>query len=186
MPLCSPHCQLEEGHHARECALLTSSGCPRLVIEDFHKPCSWYNAIMVIRVLWLRDNQPDTWAQLDMLMDHLEIQKPESKRKNFIVDFIRNHCKLKQFSEEEIRHVIGVLDTNAYIICENPNRDTDLQGLFPVMSILNHSCTANTLCYAGDDYTFTCRAVVGKLMLCHPLTDLFLNNCGNLKKHVRL
>ena len=62
-----------------------------------------------------------------MLMDHLEAQKPESKRKNFIVDFIRNHCKLKQFSEDEIRHVIGVLDTNAYIICENPNKDTDLQ-----------------------------------------------------------
>ena len=115
---------------------------------------------MVIRILWLRDNQPETWKLLDMLMDHLEVQKPESKRKNFIVDFIQNHCKLKQFSEDEIRHVIGVLDTNAYIICENPNKDTDIQGLFPIMSILNHSCTSNTICFANDDFTFTCRAVM--------------------------
>ena len=28
------------------------------------------------------------------------------------------------------------------------------------MSILNHSCTSNTLCYAKDDFTFACRAVV--------------------------
>ena len=159
VPLCSPHCQTDDGHHVRECSLFQSSGCPRITVDDFTKPCSWYNAIMVLRLLWLRDNDQETWKMIDMLMDHLETQKPESKRKNFIVDFILNHCKLKQFSEEEIRHIIGVLDTNAYIICENPNKDTDLQGLFPIMSILNHSCTSNTVSYANDDFSFTCRAV---------------------------
>ena len=31
-PLCSPHCQEPPGggHHARECALLRASGCPRV------------------------------------------------------------------------------------------------------------------------------------------------------------
>ena len=161
IPLCSPHCQDPPGggHHDRECALLQASGCPRLSVEDFNKPCPWYNAIMVLRVLWLRDNEPETWKLLDILMDHLEVEKPESKRKNFIVDFILNHCRLKQFSEDEIRHIIGILDTNAYIICENPNKDTDLQGLFPTMSILNHSCSSNTICYANEDFSFTCRAV---------------------------
>ena len=40
-------------------------------------------------------------------------------------------------------------------------QDTDITGLFPVMSILNHSCSANTLSYAEDDFRFVCRAVSG-------------------------
>ena len=96
---------------------------------------------MVLRVLWLKENKPNSklrhfsfgvrhnivceaWRELDMLMDHLE-EGSLTKRKNSIVDFIRNQCKLRQFSEKEIRHVIGVLDTNAYIICENPNKETE-------------------------------------------------------------
>ena len=82
----------------------------RFHIEDYNKPCPWYNAIMVLRILWLKDNKPDTWHLLDMLMDHLEDQKKESKKRNTVVDFIRKHCKLTQFSEEEIRHVIGRTD----------------------------------------------------------------------------
>ena len=62
---------------------------------------------MVLRILWLKENKPETWKLLDMLMDHLEEQKEESKRKNAVVDFIHNHCKLTQFTEKEIRHVIG-------------------------------------------------------------------------------
>ena len=33
------------------------------------------------------------------------------------------------------------------------------QGLFPITSILNHACTANTICYAKEDFTFVCRAI---------------------------
>jgi len=132
----------------------------RFNIEDFSKPCPWYNAIMVLRILWLKENKPDTWKLLDMLMDHLEEEKVESKRKNGVIDFIHNHCKLTHFKEKEIRHVIGIIDTNAYIIGENPNKDVDLQGLFPITSILNHNCTSNTICYAKDNFTFACRAVM--------------------------
>jgi len=158
-PLCSSWCEASGGHHHRECQLFQIHK-PRFQIDDFNKVCPWYNAIMVLRILWLKENRPDTWEQLDMLMDHLEDQKTESKKKNIIIDFIRIHCKLTQFSQKEILHVIGVLDTNGYIIGENPNKDVDIQGLFPIMSILNHSCTSNTLCYAKDDFTFACRAVM--------------------------
>jgi len=158
-PLCSPFCQQDDGPHSRECKLFQLNR-PRFNIEDYSAPCSWYNSIMVLRILWLKENKPDTWSLIDMLMDHLDDTKKESKRKNKIVDFIHNHCKLSQFSEEEILHVIGVIDTNAYIIGENPNKDVDLQGLFPIMSILNHSCTSNTISYALNDFKFVCRAVI--------------------------
>ena len=62
---------------------------------------------MVLRILWLKENKPETWKLLDMLMDHLEEQKVESKRKNKVIDFIHKHCKLTQFTEKEIHHVLG-------------------------------------------------------------------------------
>jgi hypothetical protein len=74
---------------------------------DFTKPCPWYNAIMVLRIMWLKENKPESWKLIDMLMDHLEEEKVESKRKNGVIDFIHNHCKLTHFTEKEIRHVLG-------------------------------------------------------------------------------
>ena len=52
----------------------------------------------------------------------------------------------------------GIIDTNAYIIGENATQDMDLQGLFPITSIINHACTANTVCFSRDGEQFTVRA----------------------------
>lgn len=155
-PLCNPSCQT--GLHARECQLFQIHS-PKFNIDNYKVKNSMYNAIMVLRVLWLKEHDPDTWDKINMLMDHNEAKDSMSKTREDIIDFIRNHCKLTQFSQKEILHVLGVIDTNAYIVGENPNKDIDLQGLFPITSILNHSCTSNTLCYATDDFTFVCRAV---------------------------
>jgi len=123
----------------------------RFVITDFDKPYKWYNAIMTLRVLWLKQNELKTWKMLEVLMDHQEMSDKDDKILNGVVDFIQNICKLK-FTEKEIRHVLGVIDTNAYIIGENINKDVDIQGLFPTTSIINHACTANTICYATDGF----------------------------------
>ena len=108
---------------------------------------------MTLRVLWLKQNDLKTWKMLEILMDHQEMSDKDDKIFNGIVDFIQNVCKLK-FTEKEIRHVLGVIDTNAYIIGENVSKDVDIQGLFPTTSIINHSCTANTICYATDGFRF--------------------------------
>ena len=131
----------------------------RFAITDFSKPYKWYNAIMTLRVLWLKQHEPKTWKMLDILMDHGEAADKEDKILGGVVDFIRNVCKLK-FTEKEIRHVLGIIDTNAYIIGENRNKNVDIQGLFPTCSIINHSCQANTVCFATEDLRFVCRAVV--------------------------
>ena len=62
---------------------------------------------MTLRVLWLKDNDQKTWNLLNILMDHLEDNVEEDKIWKDVIDFIRNHCKLTQFSEKEIRHVMG-------------------------------------------------------------------------------
>ena len=62
---------------------------------------------MVLRLLWLRDNEPVTWVMVDMLMDHLGEDKELTKTEKTVVKFIRSHCQLMQFSEEEVLHIIG-------------------------------------------------------------------------------
>lgn len=163
-PLCSPTC--EDGPHARECQLfqIHRQHRPNFIIDN---NSSAYNAIMVLRVLWLKEQDPGTWEKINILMDHNEAKESTSKTKHpspevsreDILDFIRNHCKLTQFSQQEILHVLGVIDTNTYIVGENPDKDVDLQGIFPIASILNHSCTSNTIQYALDDFRYVCRAV---------------------------
>ena len=46
------------------------------------------------------------------------------------------------------------------MIGTNTTREVQLQGVFPVNSLINHSCSPNTMCYASTTTTFTCRAVL--------------------------
>ena len=123
--------------------------------------CPSYNAIMVLRLLWLMDNDTATWNMIDMLMDHREHNiNTITRSEENVIKFIREFCHLTQYSRSLILRVIGIIDTNAYIIGENQNKNVDIQGLFPTSSIINHSCMANTVCFATDDFKFVCRAVV--------------------------
>ena len=79
----------------------------RFDMANYKETCPSYNAIMVLRLLWLRENDPGTWEMIDMLMDHLEDDKKLTDAEREAVDFIRVHCKLKQFSEQDILHVMG-------------------------------------------------------------------------------
>ena len=92
------------------CCTMTSHIFTRFAIKDFDKPYKWYNSIMALRVLWLKKNEPETWRLLDMLMDHAEVADSEDKMINGVVDFIVNVCKLN-FTEKEVRHVMGIIDT---------------------------------------------------------------------------
>ena len=62
---------------------------------------------MILRILWLKEYKQETWKLVDMLLDHLDESKEDDKIMKEVVDFIHNHCKLTQFTEQEIRHVKG-------------------------------------------------------------------------------
>lgn len=67
-----------------------------------------------------------------------------------LVPFIRNVLG-KEFSEELIMTVAGILDTNCFeILLMSQNRE--LGGLFLISLILSHDCIPNTKHYVNDDY----------------------------------
>jgi len=94
------------GLHARECSMFQQYNT-QFDMANYKETCPSYNAIMVLRLLWLRENDPGTWEMIDMLMDHLEDDKKLTDAEREGVDFIRVHCKLQQFSEQDILHVMG-------------------------------------------------------------------------------
>ena len=77
--------------------------------EDFKSSSDWYNSIMVIRILWLKEHDIETWDQVNMLMHHVNNNKEEDKMTTSIIEFIRNTCDMTQFTEKDIRHIIGNL-----------------------------------------------------------------------------
>ena len=75
--------------------------------ESFKQNSSWYIAITVLRILWLRDNEQETWDKLNKLMDHLDDNMELDKTVTSLLKFINDTCGLTQFTEKEILHVIG-------------------------------------------------------------------------------
>ena len=61
----------------------------------------------MLRILWLKDNDPDTWKQLNMLMDHSDYNNEVDTIVAGVIDFLHNTCKLTQFTRQEILHVMG-------------------------------------------------------------------------------
>ena len=62
---------------------------------------------MVLRVLWLKENNAATWEKVNKLQDNLKNLKSDGKASLSIVHYIHNHCNLTAFSKDEIQHIIG-------------------------------------------------------------------------------
>ena len=78
-PLCNPTC--ETGLHARECQLFQINST-KFNTDNYKVNNSAYNAIMVLRVLWMKEHDPGTWEKINMLMDHNEAKESTSKTRH--------------------------------------------------------------------------------------------------------
>lgn len=71
-----------------------------------------------LRALLLRNSNEPAWKRILEFEPHSEPRANDSRAKettDFIVDFIRNKCKLQnEFSPDIIDHVVGVLSINTF------------------------------------------------------------------------
>jgi hypothetical protein len=60
-----------------------------------------------------------------------------------VTHFLRVTCQLgNRFSQEEVDHVVGVLEVNAFEVTSLVGHRA--RGLFPATALMSHGCLSNT------------------------------------------
>jgi len=140
MPMCDAACQVGSTHY-NECQILRTLK-EKLSVKNFQdKESPIYQCITPLRLLMKKNTHPKWFRRLTFLMDHREAREQEETmwndhQKN-IVDFLLKSCNLN-FSREDVMWAVGILKTNSIMFGETNGR-----ALFPMFSLINHSCAAN-------------------------------------------
>ena len=141
MPMCDDKCQVGSTHYM-ECQIFRTLK-DKIKINDFKdKESPIYQCITPLRLLMKKNTHPKWYRRLVFLMDHKEEREQETTmwndhQKN-VVDFLLQTCNLN-FTKEELMWAIGLLKTNSILFGDDANS----RALFPMFSLINHSCSAN-------------------------------------------
>ncbi len=123
--------------HQRECESLT-----KLPDKDASRPRDQYKCITPLRLLLNRKQFSERIKLLDTLMDHSENRRKDpvlwNHYQKYVNDMIRNCCLDVTVTDEEIDRAVGLLWTHSFS-CSNAGG----QAIFPIFSILSHSCSPN-------------------------------------------
>ncbi|RZB38993.1 msta, isoform B-like [Asbolus verrucosus] len=148
-PLCSPKCRglgKKHGHPQIECAVLKTTKSARLLdYNELEKMRSHYNAIVPLRCLLLKESDPQAYADLMKMETHNEIRRniPELWRGNqeSIVNRIIFDWGLKEYTQEEVHSICGILEVNSFEIGQ---QGVNIRGLYPTAFLMSHDCVPNT------------------------------------------
>jgi hypothetical protein len=180
-PLCGPACR-DTDWHREECGLFLEAGW-RAQVDSLEGYDSQYSAVTVIRLLLVMEREQKldvTKKQVDKklgevkqvhgltrhLMDHNVERRTEQPKvwmfeKEFIVDFIHNNLQLQErFLEDQIHRAAGILMTNATSLSLPEEGFGRVTALFPVFSMMNHSCCSNTKTLMNPDHSQEVHAQV--------------------------
>ncbi|KAK5646516.1 hypothetical protein RI129_004980 [Pyrocoelia pectoralis] len=135
LPICSNQCENSKLHN-KECQLLVGwkTECFQSEIN-----LSLLKCLTPIRSLLLTDNKK---TLLKLLKSHSGAQH------GFEIDILKGKLGLNFKEEEEnlMRLTCTVLDANSFeVTVGNEQGRTGLRGLYPLSSLMNHSCLPNTM-----------------------------------------
>jgi len=138
-PLCSDSCAEVKSHTAEECKIIAPSAenIPNWDVST--ENCSYYQAIMPLRVLLL---PPADLKYLLQFMDHSEDRDMKDTEEQ-VVDRIREEWGQEQYPAELVRRVEGILDVNTveHRVAGGPSG----RSFLPITSLASHTCTSNSL-----------------------------------------
>lgn len=100
---------------------------------------------MVIRCLYQKQNNPETWAKLISLESHCANRRGGSKYetdKIWIADYLHRFFKLnpEEYPIDDILKVCGIVQVNGH---EVPLTDPPYVAIYDIGSMLEHSCIPN-------------------------------------------
>jgi len=149
-PVCSETCAAGS-RHAAECKYLAENTELAETIRPEELNVA-YAHVTILRMLLLMKNGGDNWFRTNQLMDHLECSGVNPQEWTWynqtVIKYIRNCLKLGQmFSDDQIRHVIGLLNVNA-VCLQFPKMIgapcTEVgKGCYPIFAIMSHHCICN-------------------------------------------
>jgi hypothetical protein len=141
--VCDDQCA-QGTHHIHECGVLARITCNHTFTPG-EKSNPALTLVNVVRFLRLPVTDPEKAARANLLMDHVEdIVKNEelyNMWKVTAIDTLVNKLPNSPYTEEDILHAIGVLQTNTVAI-GLPGYSQG-HALFPTFSFLSHSCVCN-------------------------------------------
>ncbi|XP_001352921.3 SET domain-containing protein SmydA-8 [Drosophila pseudoobscura] len=154
-PLCGRECE-ESPHHRAECQLMSGSNFQSKINytpgEDERKE-SAYCVIMLLRCMQLKASDPEGFARLSALEDHLEerLATPlyQVLRANLIT-FIKTILGMRDWSEVDILRIAAILDTNTFEL-RQPRERRKVRALFPGAAMISHDCAPNMRHRFDDD-----------------------------------
>jgi len=159
-PLCGDMCR-DTKTHGRECVLFQERGA-KVEVTTFGKANRYYDAILPLRVLLLKLTDPRVYRLVCLLMDHKENQSPyQQRRQQAIAEQIRGAWGFaKDFSVNEVKHVLGILSVNSFVVHDGLEEGMDLIGLYPWTSLMSHACIPLVKIVTRDDFSYVCEATV--------------------------
>ncbi|XP_044252452.1 SET domain-containing protein SmydA-8-like [Tribolium madens] len=148
-PLCSSKCRglgKRFGHTQIECEVLKATKSSNFLdYKNFEKMRPNFNAIVPLRCLLLKETDSWSYQHLMTMETHNEIRRniPELWQTNqsTVVDRIRRDWGLKEYSQEEIHSICGILEVNSFEIGQ---QGVNIRGLYPSAFLMSHDCVPNT------------------------------------------
>jgi len=162
--MCNQEC-CDGIHKELECSIFAAAEIKK-TISDFGEFHPFYQCIAALRCLLLKETNTVKWNTLKLMMDH-NTDRMKNEHWNIcqhnIVHYLIKVWKL-DFSPEEVNHVIGLIEVNAFEVrIGNLNRMEECgigRGVFPLLAMLSHNCISNSRYINLPGGWMECRATV--------------------------
>lgn len=154
-PMCGEDCT-NSSRHKPECYFLFQSGC-RINACDTD---SLYDVIMVLRCLYLRDTDQESWVSLCSLQscDPSSMDEELVDRAKKVANLICGTFKLgDRFTRELVFEMCGRLETNSFEIPLGLS-SVSVQGVYGVGCMVEHCCIPSAHRTFNSDLSLTIRA----------------------------